>query len=116
MKFSGARVTEARVGAGLSKSDLAFAVRRLNPDLRPDASAISKIERGDHEPKANLLAAIATATGRDIDFFYEAEGDDAEAEELVAALRARATKAAAHRRIGEAVEELVELDRGQVPR
>jgi transcriptional regulator with XRE-family HTH domain len=114
MRFAGRRVTEAREAAGLSKTDLAFRVRRLNHELRPDASAISKIERDLHDPSANLVAAIAQATGQDIDFFYEAEGEDGEAEADMEAALARKLRASANRKMGEAAAELVEaaeLDR-----
>lgn len=91
----------------MSQGDLAIAVRAANPGLRPDGSAVSKIERGLSTPSANFVAALATATGHEIEFFYEAEGEDGEAVDELEAALIRRVAAAAQQRLGEAVSDLV---------
>lgn len=104
MKFSRHRFVKARLEAGLSQGDLAFRARQHNPDLKPDAAAISNYETGKHTPSANMLAAVAQATGRDIEFFYESGGEDDLEEEaalpthLVDALRPLARLIESHDR------------------
>lgn len=85
-----ARIEKARLGANMSRADLAFAVRRVtNGRLKPTEQAIKRWSQGRHLPSADAISAIATATARDIDFFYEQdEGDDDEEAELLRDLQA----------------------------
>lgn len=81
--FSPRRLTEAREGAKLTQSKLA---RRM--DTREQN--VTRWESGLNVPNANAVAAMAQATGRDIEFFYTEADPDADAEE--AAMRSRARK------------------------
>lgn len=83
----------------MSQADLAWAVRRLNPLLRPDASSISKLERST-VPGANFFYAIAQATAHDLAFFF-VDVDHEPRERVVIARRA-----AAHRKLDEALRTL----------
>jgi len=76
VRFSGHRLTQARLAADMSQTDLAVAVRKASPRLKANPSDISRYESGKTTPGANVLAAIAKATGQEIDFFYEQGGDD----------------------------------------
>jgi transcriptional regulator with XRE-family HTH domain len=75
-RFSPARMKEARLGAGFTHADLARQTGKSETN-------VGRWERGQHEPRGAAVAAIARATGHDIEFFYtEGEGDaddDAEA-------------------------------------
>lgn len=83
---SGAKIREARESKGWSQSQLAWEVRKVNPGLRPDGSAISNYESDKHRPRSAMLYALARALGHPIEFFLEAGGDDDVEEE--AALQA----------------------------
>jgi transcriptional regulator with XRE-family HTH domain len=67
---------EARLGSGFTHSDLARHIGKSETN-------VGRWERGQHEPRGEAVAAIARATGHEIEFFYtEGEGDaddDAEA-------------------------------------
>lgn len=76
-----ARIEKARLGANMSRADLAFAVRRVTSDrLKPTEQTIKRWAQGKHQPGGDAVAAIATATGHEIAFFYEQDGDDDEEE------------------------------------
>lgn len=90
----GLKIRTARLAKGMSQDDLAFAARRVtNGALTPAASDISRYERGKHMPRAEMVAAIAKATGHDLEFFL-AESEESEPDEE-AALSALAQKALA---------------------
>lgn len=83
MKLAG-KIKEARLGAKMSQDDLAFAVRRVTAGkLTPAATEISRYERDRHVPRAELVAAIAKATGRDLEFFLN-ESEEADPDEEAA--------------------------------
>lgn len=76
VKVSGGRIREARLSAGLTQAQLA---RRIGST----ETNISRWEGDDNEPRVASLSAIATATGRDLDFFL-VESDEADDEEVAA--------------------------------
>lgn len=72
MTVNPSRIREARLKANLSQDALARAVGTSQRN-------IVRWEKGEHVPRSEFLAAIAQATGRDIEFFLRE--DDAEAED-----------------------------------
>lgn len=78
---NGTRIRDARLKAGMTQTDLAHAIRTSDRN-------IARWEAGDNQPRISSVAAIARATGHDIDFFLEAspEDDDEEAAASVATL------------------------------
>jgi transcriptional regulator with XRE-family HTH domain len=86
--FSGRRLLQARLRAGLTQAELAHRLRLQG--YRVDTSAISRWERGAHVPSADILPGLALATRHEIaDFFGDDEGEEEEdlTAELLAALR-----------------------------
>lgn len=92
----------------MSRADLAYAVRRVTDGrLKPTEQAIGRWANGKHTPREGLIAAIAAATGKEISFFYEPDGDDDEEgdllrdlEQLPADLRLRIERALRRARAG----------------
>lgn len=83
----GSRIREARLAAGLTQAQLARAIETTERN-------VIRWENDQNEPRVASVAAIARATGHDIDFFLagssEAEDDEeAAAMTLDAYLRAR---------------------------
>ena len=66
---SGVRIREARLTAGMSRTQLAHAIVTSERN-------IVRWETDRNTPRAEHLAAIAKATGRDMEFFYS-EGQEA---------------------------------------
>jgi transcriptional regulator with XRE-family HTH domain len=81
LRFSPGRMRKARLRRGWSQSEFA---RQLNTAEQN----VGRWERGANKPGADAVAAMARATGHDIEFFY-VDGD-AEDDEEEAALRRRA--------------------------
>src|SRR5205085_2374743 len=83
---SGVKIREARLTAGLTQSQLARAIKTTERN-------VARWEGGDNEPRVSHIAAIAHATGRDLDFFLtgstEAEEDEEAALSLDEYLRVR---------------------------
>jgi transcriptional regulator with XRE-family HTH domain len=71
---NGERIREARLVAGLSQAQLAR-------KLRTTEKNVSRWEGGENEPRIGALAAIARATGRDLDFFLTGSSEADEDEE-----------------------------------
>lgn len=76
VRVQGSRIREARLSAGLSQGQLA---RRINTSERN----IVRWETSKNQPRVESVAAIAEATGRDVDFFLTvsvpaADDDDEE--------------------------------------
>lgn len=63
MQFSGARVRQARLEAGLTQEQLA----RL---CDSGVGRVTSWETGRHQPTAQNLALLVYATGRPFEFFY----------------------------------------------
>lgn len=61
----------------MSRADLAHAIRK-STELKASERGVRGWERDEYAPSAAAVAAIAQATGRDIEFFY-ANGDEQEA-------------------------------------
>lgn len=83
--ISGSRIREARHAAGLTQAALAHAINTRERN-------IIRWENDQNVPRVKYLAAIATATGKDIAFFVEAEEaeDDEEADPAMRIRRIRA--------------------------
>lgn len=82
MRFRPDRVTQARLAADMSRADLAFAVRALTGgDVKASERSVRGWEKGEYQASGTAVAAIAKATGHDIEFFYESGGEDDEEEE-----------------------------------
>lgn len=71
--ISGARIREARLSAGMTQAQLARSIETRERN-------IIRWENEQNEPRMAAVVAIATATGRDLDFFLtgspEAEDDE----------------------------------------
>lgn len=68
----GRRINQARVGASLTQ-------KRLGELIGTDQSAVSRLERG-RDIRSLLLAKIAEATGKNLDFFLRPDHSGATAE------------------------------------
>ena len=80
--FLARRLVKAR--GGLSQETLAYKIRDISGGhLTPAATDISRYERGVYAPRMVMLAAIAKATGKDIEFFLN-ESDEADDDEEAA--------------------------------
>ncbi|MCR4340087.1 MAG: helix-turn-helix domain-containing protein [Gemmatimonadaceae bacterium] len=77
LRFSPKQLETARLGADMSREDLAFESRQFTAK-KVSARSIRGYEKGEYVPGSDVLAALAKATGRDIEFFY-ANGSEQEA-------------------------------------
>ncbi|HMA26097.1 MAG TPA: helix-turn-helix transcriptional regulator [Solirubrobacterales bacterium] len=65
------RITEARLNADMSRSDLAYAIRRqTGGHIKATDRGVLRWEKGENAPRDGVVAAIAAVTGRAIEFFY----------------------------------------------
>ena len=69
LRVNGHRIREARLAAGMSQGQLA---RAINTSERN----IVRWETSKNQPRVESVAAIAEATGRDVDFFLTVNGAD----------------------------------------
>lgn len=74
------QIVTARLGANMSRGDLAYEVRNRT-GFKTTERNVRDWEKGVHGPRDGVIVAIANATGRDIEFFYEAGGDTDDEEE-----------------------------------
>jgi transcriptional regulator with XRE-family HTH domain len=96
-KFSGARIRQARHAAGMTQAALAVAAGTRERN-------IIRWENDQHSPRFEHVAAIAKATGKDIEFFVaEAESTDDD-EESDPVLFGSAIQAMFDRAVDRAVE------------
>ena len=72
---NGPRIREARLSAGMSQAQLARAIETTERN-------IIRWENSQNQPRVSSIAAIAGATGRDIDFFLTASAEDEDDEEI----------------------------------
>lgn len=81
----GKKIRDARTAAGgMTQDGLAFAVWRVtNNKITPTGTDISRYERGKHLPRAEMVAAIAKATGHPLEFFLS-ETEEADPDEETA--------------------------------
>lgn len=77
--INGSRIREARLTAGLTQAQLARAIESTERN-------IIRWENSQNQPRVSSVAAIAKATGRDLDFFLSPSSDDDDEEEESAAL------------------------------
>lgn len=78
------RIKEARLAANMSRADLAFAIRQhTGGQIKATERGVAGWERGEYSPSDGVVPAIAAATGQEIAFFYEQDGDDEEEAELL---------------------------------
>lgn len=71
MAFSGARIRQARLAAGMTQAALANAANTRERN-------IVRWENDQHAPRLDHVAAIARATKKDLAFFLEQSDDDEE--------------------------------------
>lgn len=73
VNVNGKQIAAARLAGGMSQSQLARAIGSTEKN-------ISRWENGQNQPRLASVAAIASATGHDIDFFLtgSTEGEDDE--------------------------------------
>jgi transcriptional regulator with XRE-family HTH domain len=76
VKIDGERIMKARLDAKMSRADLAHAIR-TDTDLKASERGVRGWELDEYAPSAAAIAAIAKATGKDIEFFYS-EGQEAQ--------------------------------------
>lgn len=76
---NGSRIRDARLSAGLSQSQLARVIRTSERN-------IARWENSQNQPRISSVAAIAQATGRDIDFFLTGSSEADDDEEAAQAL------------------------------
>jgi transcriptional regulator with XRE-family HTH domain len=76
------RISQARLRAGLSQGDVAYALRQRGH--KTDAMTVSRWERGQNTPHANVIPDMAAVLGVTIEHLYERSesGDDDEEDEL----------------------------------
>ena len=72
--FNPRSVQQARLRTNMSQADLAYRLRDLG--IAATERSIRRWESGDNEPRANVIPAIAEATGHAIEFFYTGTEDD----------------------------------------
>lgn len=78
------RIVQARLAADMSRADLAYAIRRITRnEIKASDRNIGRWENGEHSPRDGVIVAIATATGKPIEFFYGG-GEASEDEEAAA--------------------------------
>lgn len=82
---NGSRIKQARLAAGMSQLQLARAIRSSEKN-------ISRWENGMNQPRIESAAAIAAATGHDLDFFLTASADDEDEEADPMAVLTRALR------------------------
>jgi transcriptional regulator with XRE-family HTH domain len=70
---NGKRIRDARHGAGMTQAQLARTIETTERN-------IIRWENSKNQPRIESVAAIARATGHDIDFFLEASPDDEDEE------------------------------------
>lgn len=69
-RVSGARIKEARLKAGMSQAQLAYAIQTGERNIR-------RWENESHSPRVDAVAAIAEVTGFDLAFFLRVESREA---------------------------------------
>ncbi|HVL53952.1 MAG TPA: helix-turn-helix transcriptional regulator [Vitreimonas sp.] len=74
LRVNGSRIREARLSAGMSQSQLA---RQVGTSERN----IVRWENSKNQPRVESVAAIAEATGRDVDFFLSVNGASGDEDE-----------------------------------
>lgn len=75
LAFSPKRFEQARLAANMSRGDLAHEIR-LRAKSKASERHVAGWEKGEYEPSGTVVAAVARATGKDIEFFYEQGGED----------------------------------------
>ena len=76
------RISEARLRAGLTQADVAVALRQRGHGA--DSMSVSRWERGQNVPHANIIPDLAAVLGVTIEHLYERtqSGDDDEEDEV----------------------------------
>lgn len=90
-RLSHARLYQLRLKSGKSQGDVAYELRQRG--FKVDATSISRWERGEHTPKANVMPALAAIYGVTIDELYsdsDGNDDDEEADQAMRLRRFRA--------------------------
>jgi transcriptional regulator with XRE-family HTH domain len=68
-RVSGSRIREARLAAGMSQADLAYAIHKGERNIRRWESEVNT-------PSLSSIAAIAEATGRDLSYFLTVDEEE----------------------------------------
>jgi transcriptional regulator with XRE-family HTH domain len=68
-RVNGSKIRKARLASGMSQAQLARKIGSTEKN-------ISRWENTQNQPRLESVAAIAQATGRDIDFFLTASAED----------------------------------------
>lgn len=77
LQISGSRIREARLGAGLTQGQLARTIETSERN-------VIRWENEQNQPRVESVAAIAKATGRDLDFFLTGSSESDDDEEAAA--------------------------------
>lgn len=97
------RIYQARLAADMSRTDLAHAIRiHTNGAIKASERSVRRWEKGEHAPSDGVIPAIAQATGKDIDFFYEQNGDGSSDDE---------DESSMHLTVGDMVIDLTQIVR-----
>jgi transcriptional regulator with XRE-family HTH domain len=76
---NGSRIEQARLAAGMSRTQLANAVQTSDRNIH-------RWINGSNQPSVQHLVLIARATGHDLEFFLTADGEDDDEEAADAAV------------------------------
>lgn len=96
---NGDRIKQARLASGMSQAQLARTIRSTEKN-------ISRWEQGRNQPRIENVAAIAAATGHDLEFFLTATSEEDEELDTMAALTR-----AVERAVSETVKKTLEAQR-----
>ena len=88
-RLSPGRIVQARLAANMSRADLAYAIRSASGgQIKANEQSVRRWEKALHSPSADGIAAIAQATGHDIEFFYTEADPDGDEDDMAALLMA----------------------------
>lgn len=76
MTLIAARIRRARRQSGLSHDRLGETIGEIRAGEPIGRQHLIKLEKGQHRPRAETLAAIAEATGKPIDYFLVEEAGE----------------------------------------
>lgn len=79
VRVNGRRIREARQSAGMTQAQLARSIETTERN-------IIRWENSQNQPRVSSVAAIAKATGRDLDFFLTGSAEGEEEDEESSAL------------------------------
>lgn len=105
------QISQARLRAGLTQNDVAYALRARGH--KTDGVSVSRWERGENAPRANVIPDLAAVLGVTIEKLYErsesGDDDDEEADEPMRRLRAVASELASRGLADDLAAELLTI-------